>query len=141
MLKKMNKKGFTLAELLIVVAIIAVLTAIAVPLFVSSLDKAEEAVFNSNMDVLRTAGVVKILSDDTIDTSTLDKTNNVMAVTGTFKKENGKWVLQDDVTVAAPAASSAATAESTFTKDWKGGDADSRSLTVWLKATDLNKAA
>ena len=32
-MKKTNKKGFTLAELLVVVAIIAVLVAIAIPIF------------------------------------------------------------------------------------------------------------
>lgn len=43
MLKKIkeNKKGFTLAELLIVVAIIAVLVAISIPIFSSQLEKSE----------------------------------------------------------------------------------------------------
>ena len=36
---KKNNKGFTLAELLIVVAIIAVLVAIAIPVFTSQLEK------------------------------------------------------------------------------------------------------
>ena len=36
-----EKKGFTLAELLVVVAIIAVLVAIAIPVFTSSLDNAK----------------------------------------------------------------------------------------------------
>ncbi|MFR7953894.1 MAG: type IV pilin protein [Ruminococcus sp.] len=36
---KENKKGFTLAELLIVVAIIAVLVAISIPIFNSQLEK------------------------------------------------------------------------------------------------------
>ena len=51
MLKKItNKKdGFTLAELLIVVAIIAVLTAIAIPVFTSQLEKAREATDMSNL--------------------------------------------------------------------------------------------
>lgn len=38
---KKNNKGFTLAELLIVVAIIAVLVAVAIPVFTTQLRKAE----------------------------------------------------------------------------------------------------
>ena len=44
-----NKKGFTLAELLIVVAIIAVLVAIAIPIFTSQLEKSREAVDLANI--------------------------------------------------------------------------------------------
>ena len=40
---KKNNKGFTMAELLIVVAIIAVLVAIAIPVFTTQLKKAELA--------------------------------------------------------------------------------------------------
>ena len=61
MTKKM-KKGFTLAELLIVVAIIAVLTAIAVPLFVTSLNKAQNAADDANVSSLRSVAVVYILN-------------------------------------------------------------------------------
>ena len=51
MLKKAkeNKKGFTLAELLIVVAIIAVLVAISIPIFTSQLEKSREAVDAANI--------------------------------------------------------------------------------------------
>ena len=42
MRKMKNKKGFTLMEMLIVVAIIAILIAIAIPTFASSLNKAKE---------------------------------------------------------------------------------------------------
>lgn len=48
-MKKTNKKGFTLAELLIVVAIIAVLVAIAIPIFTSQLEKSREAVDAANI--------------------------------------------------------------------------------------------
>lgn len=44
-----NKKGFTLAELLIVVAIIAVLVAIAIPIFSAQLEKSKEAVDAANI--------------------------------------------------------------------------------------------
>ena len=46
---KKNRKGFTLAELLIVVAIIAVLVAIAIPVFTSQLEKAREATDVANV--------------------------------------------------------------------------------------------
>ena len=46
---KKNKKGFTLAELLIVVAIIAVLVAIAIPVFTSQLEKSREATDLANV--------------------------------------------------------------------------------------------
>ena len=46
---KKNNKGFTLAELLIVVAIIAVLVAIAIPVFTSQLEKSREATDMSNI--------------------------------------------------------------------------------------------
>ena len=43
-----NKRGFTLAELLIVVAIIAVLVAIAIPVFTKQLEKSKRALDISN---------------------------------------------------------------------------------------------
>jgi type IV pilus assembly protein PilA len=46
---KNNRKGFTLAELLIVVAIIAVLVAIAIPVFTGQLEKAREATDAANV--------------------------------------------------------------------------------------------
>ena len=46
---KKNNKGFTLAELLIVVAIIAVLVAIAIPVFTTQLEKSREATDQANV--------------------------------------------------------------------------------------------
>lgn len=48
-MRKNNKKGFTLAELLIVVAIIAVLVAIAIPVFTNQLEKSREATDIANI--------------------------------------------------------------------------------------------
>lgn len=49
MKKMMNKKGFTLMEMLIVVAIIAVLVAIAIPVFNGALTKSKEAADVANI--------------------------------------------------------------------------------------------
>lgn len=48
-MKKMNKKGFTLAELLIVIAIMAILIAIAIPVFTAQLNRARKAVDEGNV--------------------------------------------------------------------------------------------
>lgn len=47
--KANSKQGFTLAELLVVVAIIAILVAIAIPTFTGAMDKAHQAVDDANI--------------------------------------------------------------------------------------------
>ena len=48
-MKKRNQKGFTIMEMLIVVAIIAILVAIAIPTFNSALTKSKEAADVANI--------------------------------------------------------------------------------------------
>ena len=62
-MKKTNKKGFTLAELLVVVAIIAVLVAIAIPIFTSQLEKSREATDMANIRSAYAEVSSAILSD------------------------------------------------------------------------------
>ncbi len=78
-MQKRNRKGFTLAELLIVVAIIAVLVAIAVPLFVGALDDAEDKVKQANERSVKGVAVSYILEHE-------DK-----FLDGTTKKLAGPW--------------------------------------------------
>ena len=90
-MKKMNKKGFTLAELLIVVAIIAVLVAIAIPVFTSQLEKSRVATDEANIRSAYGEAVAAYLSDpDTLSGSltlngtacswSADATTNVVTV-------------------------------------------------------------
>ena len=62
---KKNNHGFTLAELLIVVAIIAVLTAIAIPVFTSQLEKSRQAVDEANCRSAYGEAMATYLSDPT----------------------------------------------------------------------------
>lgn len=63
--KKLNNdKGFTLAELLIVVAIIAILVAVSIPVFTSQLDKARKSTDQANIRAAKAAATSKYLTDE-----------------------------------------------------------------------------
>ena len=61
-MRKNNKKGFTLAELLIVVAIIAVLVAVAIPVFTTQLEKSREATDLSNIRSMYAEAALVVLN-------------------------------------------------------------------------------
>ena len=52
-----RRKGFTLAELLIVVAIVGILVAVSIPIFTSQLEKSREATDVANMRAAKAAAV------------------------------------------------------------------------------------
>ena len=52
---KKKKKGFTLLELLVVLAILAILIAIAIPVYKGQKEKAARTAHNANVRVLETA--------------------------------------------------------------------------------------
>ena len=60
---KNNKKGFTLMEMLIVVAIIAVLVAIAIPVLNSTLEKSREAADAANLRAAYAEVMINALED------------------------------------------------------------------------------
>ena len=80
-MSKKNKKGFTLAELLIVVAIIAVLVAISIPIFSSQLEKSRKAVDLANVRSAKAAAVAEYMNTD----MTESRTYYFDAATGTVK--------------------------------------------------------
>lgn len=69
-----EKKGFTLAELLIVVAIIAVLVAIAIPVFSTQLERSREATDAANIRAAYAEIAASAITDpDTGKTATIEK--------------------------------------------------------------------
>ncbi len=137
---KNNKKGFTLAELLIVVAIIAVLVAIAVPLFVGGLNRAQEGVYDANERALKGAAVVKILSDDTAQIEDMFAGDNKVYASAVVDHTDGSigaiTITWGDETKCAAVA---AKVTSNYA-DWTGstkGTADE--ITVEITQTDINK--
>lgn len=82
--KKLNKKGFTLAELLIVLAIIAVLIAIALPIFTGALEKARYGVHYSNARSLKSMAVTEILTNPKLLGEKTINENSYWAVSGSY---------------------------------------------------------
>ncbi len=80
------KRGFTLAELLIVVAIIAVLVAVSIPVFTKQLERSRESVDFANMRSAYAAVMVAALSDDA----------GLKQADGTFKSEFALKQKQED---------------------------------------------
>ena len=79
MLKKILKKeeGFTLAELLIVVAIIAVLVAVSIPIFTSQLEKSRESADIANLRAAKAAAVTLYLGGQDLKGSTITSDSEV----------------------------------------------------------------
>ena len=85
---KISRKGFTLAELLIVVAIIAVLVAVAIPVFGSQLEKSREAADLANVR----AAYAKVLTEANMG-------NYDKVVTVDLKQKQNDWQSADVITI------------------------------------------
>ena len=106
-----KKKGFTLAELLIVVAIIGVLVAISIPIFTSQLAKARLATNQANARAAYAAVEAQYLQDDT-------KTGDF-----TYTTTDGKIA--------------AATADSNKATDTVGGTNANKDISSWTTSTPV----
>ena len=127
-MKKVNEnKGFTLAELLIVVAVIAVLVAVAIPTFSAQLEKARQGVDVSNLRgafaAARLAEMdgsvnnipfktyerhLRVGADDETDANTTNNTNNAKKYSSFwYDPDSGKLIaIEDKTNTGDPSAAS-----------------------------------
>ena len=91
-MRNKNKKGFTLAELLIVVAIIAVLVAVAIPVFTQQLEKSRDATSVANMRSAYAEAQVAILTGEANGNASAPSTSGG---TTTVTERNITYVLLD----------------------------------------------
>jgi general secretion pathway protein G len=83
-----REDGFTLIELVIVMAIIAILASLAIPNFVSSIRNAKEAVLKEDLHVMRNA----------IDSYTMDKNKAPQALDDLVQSGYLKSIPSDPMT-------------------------------------------
>ena len=104
-----NEKGFTLIELMIVVVIIGILAAIAIPNFIAMQNRAKEGSTKSNMHTLQLAAEDYGVQNDGVYAATCDGTHIANLLPANFKNPfNGAATAWEDraVFVAGPTATS-----------------------------------
>ncbi len=138
-MKKQNKQGFTLAELLIVVAIIAILVSIAIPIFTNNLRRAKAAVDLSSVRSAKAAAAAEYLTDGATGQKTYYFDNGVIKTSSDGIKGYGKsdtelpntrYNLPDDYADGIPLnayVQVTITADGTITASWIGGTSTSSS--------------
>ncbi|MEG1470499.1 MAG: prepilin-type N-terminal cleavage/methylation domain-containing protein, partial [Anaerovoracaceae bacterium] len=87
--KKINKRGFTLAELLVVVAIIAILVAVSIPIFSGKLEEARKNTDLANVRAAKAVAVVEYLSNQVLDYRYYDAINGVLVPINEGSKVEG----------------------------------------------------
>lgn len=102
---KQNKNGFTLMEMLIVIAIIAVLIAVAIPVFASQLEKTREATDLANVRSAYAQVSTEALLGDPETTVTVD-----------LKQKQADWQSVDPVNIGGIVHSKS----QGDTENWKG---------------------
>ena len=94
-----NKKGFTIVELVIVIAVIAILAAVLIPTFSNVIEKADKSAVQQGAANVYKELLAADLSDGELDGD--DKTDDTINFSQTASDENGNiaysYTVADDV--------------------------------------------
>ena len=93
-MKKLNKKGFTIVELVIVIAVIAILAAVLIPTFSGVVEKANQSAALQEARNEYTKVMADDLADGVLD-GKVDGADQYISVTGQFAASNteGNWYV------------------------------------------------
>lgn len=141
MLKKLkkNKKGFTLAELLIVVAIIGVLVAISIPIFTSQLEKSRDAVTLANLRSAYAEAQTTYLTANGKNATETDGNQTVTYTAADNKVSVSNVVSKGTVAGLSGTDQLPFTVDETITgKEGMGGKAAANWTVTFTYATDTN---
>lgn len=86
-MKKLNKKGFTIVELVIVIAVIAILAGVLIPTFATVVDKA-----NESKAMQETKNAYELYLAENADKSTLETYICITNGEYVFHVENGSFI-------------------------------------------------
>lgn len=112
---KLNRKGFTLLEMLIVIAIVAVLISVAVPVLSSQLERSREAVDLANVR----SAYAQVSTEALLG-------NTGVTVTVNLKQKQAGWQLANPVNIGGIVHSNG----DKDTDNWKGNAAPGGSCEV-----------
>ena len=100
MVKRNNRRGFTIAELLIVVAIIAVLVAIAIPVFGNILERSRESTDAANIRSSYAEAVAELLAMSPSDQAKKKDAANVLSANTfyTIQQQKKGWEPKPEFT-------------------------------------------
>ena len=128
-----NKKGFTLVEMLIVVAIIAILIAVSIPMIGGALEKTREAVDDANhRDAIALGNIAFLTGEADFSADATDKTYYYVV----SDDHQGKLVPTSDTGATPEAAKCTCPSRTTGSKSAKGNV-----ITVTVKSSGEVSAA